>query len=331
MSSMSLFNNQNQMRQYLKYVFAAIASLAFLSCSVETLDPDFNQNEGQIAVVGRISRFSDHDVATRGIKNSDNENIKLQEVNGNAKREESREAFLRRAGKALPEVKERGAIAYGYRRYNSQLSQTIRAAKEGLTKLRIPVVVFKQMEGNRDGVTTIYNNDAVAIPGEAVFIHKDAAVDELEIVGHEGYHYLKGTAIRNAYDDALASNVDFASRELVKYQKKYVNDKYFTEDVVIGSQEWATFIEEVFAYITGDIHAGDPKGEVHKFLRDYDAVKDALDDLLKKQAAGKSELYSSQETDRDYLNAVNRGDMETAQRNRICVFVHTMSKRYYIQ
>ena len=71
MSSMSLFNNQNQMRQYLKYVFAAIASLAFLSCSVETLDPDFNQNEGQIAVVGRISRFSDHDVATRGIKNSD--------------------------------------------------------------------------------------------------------------------------------------------------------------------------------------------------------------------------------------------------------------------
>lgn len=68
---MSLFNNQNQMTQYLKYIFVTIASLVFLNCSVETLEPDFNQKEGQIAVMGRITRFADHDVSTRGIKSPD--------------------------------------------------------------------------------------------------------------------------------------------------------------------------------------------------------------------------------------------------------------------
>ena len=208
-----------------------------------------------------------------------------QEVNSNERREETREAFLRRAGKALPEVAERGALAFGYRHYYSQLSPEIQAAKEGLTKLGIPVVVFEHMEGNKNGVTTIYQNDAMAIPGVAVFIHKDATVDAMEIVGHEGYHYLRGSANRDSYNEVLAANIDFASEAFTSYQQKYVEDIYFDEDVEIGSEEWALLMEEVFAYITGDIHSGDPKGEVHAFLRDYDAVKAAWDNLIAQQTA----------------------------------------------
>ena len=209
----------------------------------------------------------------------------VQEVNHNETREETREDFLGRAGKTLPEVEERGALAFGYRHYYSQLSPEIQAAKEGLTKLGIPVVVFEEMEGNRDGITTIYRNDALAIPGVAVFIHKDATVDALEIVGHEGFHYLATSDSRIDYVEALTENVDFASKAFVDYQQKYVGDMYFADDVEIGSKEWAALMEEIFAYITGDIHAGDPKGEAHQFLRDYDAVKAAWDGLINKQTA----------------------------------------------
>ena len=208
-----------------------------------------------------------------------------QEANGNERREETRESFLRRAGETSLEVGERGTLAFGYRHYYGQLSKNIQAAEKGLKNLGIPVVVFEHMEGNKDGVTTIFNNDALSIPGVAVFIHKDATVDSLEIVGHEGYHYLKGSDIRVAYREVVAENIDFSSKAIIDYQQKYVGDSYFSEDVVIGSKEWDTLIEELFAYITGHIHVGDPRGEVHKFLRDYDAVKAAWDDLLKKQSS----------------------------------------------
>lgn len=207
----------------------------------------------------------------------------IQEVNHNERREETRKAFIGRAVQTLPEVAERGALAFGYRRYSGQLSQNVQAAEEELKKIGIPVVVFEQMEGNRDGVTTIYRNDALALPGVAVFIHKGATVDALEIVGHEGYHYLAGTADRDVYNEVLAANVDFASKAFVDYQQKYVGDIYFAEDVEIGSKEWNTLIEEIFAYITGDIHNGDPKGEIYKFLRDYDTVKTAWESLIGKR------------------------------------------------
>jgi hypothetical protein len=86
-----------------------------------------------------------------------------QEANGNERREETREAFLGRAVQTLPEVAERGTLAYGYRQYHSQLSPKIQAAEKGLKNLGIPVVVFEQIEGNKDGVTTIHRNDAMSI------------------------------------------------------------------------------------------------------------------------------------------------------------------------
>jgi hypothetical protein len=69
-----------------------------------------------------------------------------QEGNNNEERAETREAFLGRASKTLPEVGERGALAFGFKRYSGQLSQNIQKAKEGLSKLSIPVVVFEEFE-----------------------------------------------------------------------------------------------------------------------------------------------------------------------------------------
>jgi hypothetical protein len=60
-----------------------------------------------------------------------------QEVNGNERREETREAFLGGAGEASLEVGERGSLAFGYRRYSGQLSQNIQAAEKELKNLGI--------------------------------------------------------------------------------------------------------------------------------------------------------------------------------------------------
>lgn len=173
-----------------------------------------------------------------------------QEVKGNEKREETREAFLGRASEASLEVRERGTLAFGYRRYSGQLSPNIQSAEKELKNLGIPVVVIEHMEGNKDDTTTIYSNDALSIPGVAVFIHKNATLDAMEIVGHEGYHYLMGSADRIVYREIVAENIDFSSKAIIDYQKKYVGDSYFSEDVVIGSKEWDALIEELFAYIT---------------------------------------------------------------------------------
>ena len=262
-----------------------------------------------------------------------------QEVNINERREEAREAFLGRAVQTSLEVGERGALAFGYRRYSGQLSPKNQAAKEGLTKIGIPVVVFEQMEGNKDGITTIYRNDALAIPGVAVFIHKDAVVDALEIVGHEGYHYLWGSADRIDYKEVVAANVDFSSKAFIDYQQKYVGDIYFAEDVEIGSKDWDTLMEEIFAYITGDIHNGDPKGEVHAFMRDYDAVKTAWDILVKNQSANIDDVQYQQRTDtltdREVLalaaSQVKTTDLTDAEKDALDIFQQRLSKLEALQ
>lgn len=52
-----------------------------------------------------------------------------EEVKGNERREETREAFLGRAGKALLEVNERGTLAFGFRQCSGKLSEEAQAAE----------------------------------------------------------------------------------------------------------------------------------------------------------------------------------------------------------
>ncbi len=110
------------------------------------------------------------------------------------------------------------------------------------------------------------------------------------------------------------AHIDFASKAFIDYQQKYVGDIYFAEDVEIGSKEWVTLIEEIFAYITGDIHSGDPKGEVRAFLRDYEAVKNAWEELIKDQTPAvqeQSRNYLSEEEDND-LKGIQAGADRTS-------------------
>ena len=224
---------------------------------------------------------------------------KTQEVIGNERREETREDFDRRTSTELLTKGQKGRLAYAYRPYlGTAISEKAKTAEKELKKIGIPVFIYEKLETNRQGITINHEKaGAGAIPGVGVFIPFNATVDSMEIVGHEGFHFLATTEARASYIPVLVDNIDFASAEFIAYQRNYVQEKYFEEVVGTESEEFDLLTEEIFAYITGDIHAGDPNGEVHKFLRDYDAVKTAWDDLIKKQAT--DSLYSSQETDLD--------------------------------
>ena len=243
------------------------------------------------------------DIDTAGKVNYDNENVNLQEVNGNARREETREDFHRRAVQEGCTVNDGGEIAYAFRPIADwNLSESIRIAERNLRQKGIQVIVCDLFEVNRNGITTQMTN-AISAAGEAVYLYTAMETDPIETAEHEAYHFWKHTQARMDYFAELYKNFDFDSPAAIdllgKIEKAYIeSQKANVEiDVEVDSDESVKIIEEAFAYVTGFAASGDQLGIAHKILRDFDAVKAAWDDLIKKQTASKSELYSSHETD----------------------------------
>ena len=51
----------------------------------------------------------------------------------------------------------------------------------------------------------------------------------------------------------------------------------------MDDKQWNMLSEEIYAYITGYVYSGDVDNIVRPFLRDYDAVKNALNNFLESQ------------------------------------------------
>ncbi len=216
------------------------------------------------------------------------------DINGGRK-EETREAFYRRANEALLTVDERGTLAWGYRpSISGQSSENAKATGEELRKLGVPFVIHTHLETNRNGITRVENGDASTIPGIPVFVSNNIKADPVEAAGHEAFHYWGRSAEKQSYIEAVVSNINFSSEAFISYQDNCIGNKYFEEDVALYSEEWEDLMEEIVAYVTGDVHSGDSRGELHEFLRDYDAVKAAWDTLVEQQK-GKTEIKTSRE------------------------------------
>lgn len=229
-----------------------------------------------------------------------------QEDKANGRREETREDFHRRAVQEGCTVNDRGEIAYAFRPIADwNLSENIRITKRNLREKGIQVIVCDLFEVNRNSITTQRMN-AISVAGEAVYLHTAMETDPIETAEHEAYHFWKHTQARMDYFAELYKNFDFDSPAAIdligKIEKAYIeSQKADVEiDVEVDSDESVKLIEEVFAYVTGFAASGDQLGIAHKILRDFDAVKAAWDDLIKKQATTqKGQQYSSQEIDAD--------------------------------
>lgn len=220
-----------------------------------------------------------------------------QEDKANVRREETREAFNRRANETVRTVRKRGEITCAYNPVVNQTERAGRTEKE-LKKLGIQVIVHEGLETNVNGITMVILGDSTSVAGDAVYVRNSMTTDPVETAGHEAYHFWKHNDARSIYTDVVVDNIDFASDAFIEFEKK-IADAYFGEEVGIEDDGADKLEEEIFAYITGLIHAGDSNNIVRPFLRDYDAVKAAWDDLIKKQATQKGQQYSSQETDLD--------------------------------
>ena len=72
--------------------------------------------------------------------------------------------------------------------------------------------------------------------------------------------------------------MNLVKEENTQYKSKLedlVNFK--NEEISLDDKRWEMLSEEIHAYITGYVYSGDADNVVRPFLRDYDAVKNAVD------------------------------------------------------
>ena len=198
-------------------------------------------------------------------------------------REETREAFYRRAHEKAYTVRERGEIAFGYAPVTDQTGSAGQLERD-LAKAGIQVIAHDGLEVNANGVTRVILGDATSVAGDVVYVRNSMATDPLETAGHEAYHFWKHTDARLSYKETVEDNIIYASDAFIQFQNE-IAEAYFGEEIGIEDDGSDKLVEEIFAYITGLIHAGDSNNIVRPFLRDYDAVKAAWENLIEKQTA----------------------------------------------
>ena len=196
-------------------------------------------------------------------------------------RKETREVFTRMVYDENCEVGERGQIAYAYKvsRSPSEAGQKI---QEELGKLGIKGIIYNFLASNYDGITTTYKAGAATLGGVGVFISNDIGRNPIEAAGHEAFHYWIISPEAGDYIETVRSNIEFSSKAFINFQSKIAKD-YFGEELPLVDKRWGLLSEEIYAYITGYIYSGDVDNDVRPFLRDYDAVKAAMDSFFESQ------------------------------------------------
>jgi hypothetical protein len=253
-------------------------------------------------------------------------NIKETEVY--AKRKETRDEFNRVSYAENCTVGERGEIAYAYRvcRSPSEIGQKV---SEELKKLGIKGIIHEGLKSNYNGITTTYNASASTLAGVAVFIDNKIERDAIETAGHEAFHYWRDSASIGNYIEIIKDNINFSSQEFIKFQSEIATD-YFGEEVALDDKQWAKLSEEIYAYITGYVYSGDIDNSVRPFLRDYDEVKNALNNFFESQ---RNDVQYQQRneglTDREVLelaaNEIQVSDLTQAENDALTIFQDRLS------
>ena len=194
-------------------------------------------------------------------------------------RQETREAFLRRAVQEVLQVKTRGETAYGYRRVlPSDVAERSRQVEREFERLGIPSVIYDRLEVNRNGVTSVWTSEATTVRGDAVYINNAVLLNAMEVAGHEAYHFWDSSDEMSFYTDVLTYNIDFSSKHFVSFISE-IGDGYSLDDEVDGAQ-WEKLMDEACAYISGFIHSGNHLDWVMPFIRDFSEVEAAWNALV---------------------------------------------------
>ena len=218
------------------------------------------------------------------VKDSLKEDLK----NGKA-RKEDRGAFLRRATGEGLRVFEGDSIAYGYRSVRRESArENARQIQEELTALGIDAEITDgYVHWNLDGISCKRAiSQAVTIERRRILISNRVSLPSKNAAGHEAFHLWGSTQAREAYANEVADNLNYSSREFVEYQAVIAEAYLGGEADLSDSTQLQKLREELFAYISGDIHEGVNDDLLWPMFHDYDAVKAAWEKLCKGNSGG---------------------------------------------
>lgn len=206
-------------------------------------------------------------------------------------RQEDHGAFITRSRQEGLRTIQSGRTAYGIRRaVQGRDSGPAWTLREELTALGVPCeVIDGRTEWNRDGETRVRTVVQAATLGKTlVAISEKFSMDPRNAAGHEAFHFWGGTRARQEFEELLRNNLIFTSEAFQDYQDT-IAQNYFGEDIDISDENaLGRLMEEVSAYIAGDLHSGAHETELRSMFRDYDAVKAAWEALAehgRRQAA----------------------------------------------
>ncbi len=223
--------------------------------------------------------------------------------NGRA-REESREDFNARGRKDAGggfTIIEGPTAAYGFRRvgdspagrYRGETTPEARETLRELTDLGISAhIVDGPVLRNSGGITTVRDVlEAVTVDQFHIFICKDTTLPARNIAGHEAFHLWKNGFGRDAYIETIEDNLIFTSPDFLRFQSTVAQAYLGGEADLADGAQLGKLREELFAYISGDLHEGAHDAELRPMFRDFDAVKAAWRELLRQNGADGSAFF----------------------------------------
>ena len=220
-------------------------------------------------------------------------------------REETREEFRRRCLEEGYQFLEKAGVGYGFRRAGQPDDggtgeQTSRGAQtqQEMTLLGIPAdVIDGPVLRNRNGITDMREvEQAVTVARSHVFISKDTTLSPRNIAGHEAFHLWKSGTGRDTYIETLEDNLLFSSEAFREYQSDIALTIFGQEADLTSPENTDKLFEELFAYISGDIHEGTNEDALRPMFRDFDAVRAAWEQLVEENRGGtRSSLKSDSE------------------------------------
>ena len=204
-------------------------------------------------------------------------------------REETREEFRRRCLEEGYQFLEKAGVGYGFRRAGQPDDggtgeQTSRGAQtqQEMTLLGIPAdVIDGPVLRNRNGFTDMREvEQAVTVARSHVFISKNTTLSPRNIAGHEAFHLWKSGTGRDTYIETLEDNLQFSSEAFREYQSDIALTIFGQEADLTSPENTDKLFEELFAYISGDIHEGANEANLRPMFRDFDAVRAAWENLV---------------------------------------------------
>ena len=204
-------------------------------------------------------------------------------------RKENRGDFLRRTVEEGYQVFEGKSAAYGYRPVRRESAgENAQQIQKELTELGIDAeIIDGDILWNLDGISSARRvPQATTVEKNKVMVSTDASLAPRNTAGHEAFHLWYGLSARRAFEDVVTDNLNFSSKEFIGYQSA-ISEAYLGDEADLSDEtQYTKLMEEIIAYISGDIHEGVNDDLLRPMFRDYDAVKAAWVKLCKDRTGG---------------------------------------------